>query len=225
VARELRNHDQLLIVRPILPIRLAGRHAVIPLALVATACTPARDASREPAAADLQSVAVEEVRAGACPFECCTYGTWTPMQPVVIYAIEGDTASAADTIPTGEAFTSRTGNVHLTDIPTVVLSDTISGYDSTGTVITLQAGDTVRVLDYVGEGNWWVRSGGRVVQLPRFWHTPDRPADRGFPDIAEAATEPTSSWWVAVTRPDVRTGWLLVRKEYRFGGWDRCGGP
>jgi len=59
------------------------------------------------------------------------------MQPVVIYAAEGDTASAADTIPAGEAFTARTGNVHLTDIPTVVLSDTISGYDTTGTVITL----------------------------------------------------------------------------------------
>ena len=168
-----------------------------------------------------------EVRPGACPFECCTYGTWTPQQPVVLYAVEGDTTSTADTIPAGEGFTARTGNVHLDGIPTVVLTDTLSGYDTfgSGAVITLQAGDTAQVLDYVGEGAWNVRSGGRILQVTRFWHTPDHPADRGFPDIAEARTEPVSSWWVEVTRADGRTGWLLVRKEYRFGGGDRCGGP
>lgn len=166
-----------------------------------------------------------EIRPGACPFECCRYGTWTPDQPVVLYAVAGDTTSTADTIPAGEAFTARTGNVHLDGIPALVLTDSLSGYDPSGTIVTLQAGDTAQVLDYVGEGAWNVRAGGRVLQVTRFWHTPDHPADPGFPDIAEAPTEPVSSWWVDVSRADGRTGWLLVRTAYRFGGWDRCGRP
>lgn len=199
--------------------------AVLLVALTGAGCRP--DAAPETGTAAQGEALVSEVRPGACPFECCTYGTWTPEQPVVIYAAEGDTTVAADTIPAGEAFTARTGNVHLDGIPTVVLTDTLSGYDSfgTGAVVTLQAGDTVQVLDYVGEGAWNVRAGGRVLQVTRFWHTPDRPADPGFPDIAAAPAEPVSSWWVSVERGDGRTGWLLVRQGYRFGGWDRCGRP
>lgn len=196
---------------------------LVALALLGAGCSRG-EAPRADSAAPAGAITAE-VRPGACPFECCTYGTWTPAQPVVLYAVEDDTTSTADTIPAGEAFTARTGNVHLNGIPALVLTDSLSGYDASGTIVTLQAGDTAQVLDYVGEGAWNVRSGGRVLQVTRFWHTPDHPADPGFPDIAEARQEPVSSWWVEVSRADGRTGWLLVRKAYRFGGWDRCGLP
>lgn len=52
-------------------------------------------------------------RLGACPFECCQYGSWTAKNDIAVYANERDTTQLVASIPTGEKFDALTGNVFM----------------------------------------------------------------------------------------------------------------
>jgi hypothetical protein len=102
-----------------------------------------------------------------------------------------------------------------------------------------QAGDTLLVLDYLGEGfsNVWVRGERRQLSLVDVLTTHGPPVA-----AADTATmvelRPTAAvWWAHVTLPPrtprarasadqrPRRGWVLMTPDVEVSGADACGGP
>lgn len=153
------------------------------------------------------------LRRGACPFECCIYRDWKATGEIPVVADERGAAPPVFTIGAGETFRADSGNVHVTSIALVPVADSVGDppYWSFG------PGDTVVVLDYIGEGFYNVWHDGRVVEVPTFWS--DRPITAGDGSIGEHATE----WWVHITMPDGRTGWMRADTAPQITGADACG--
>ena len=155
------------------------------------------------------------VRRGACPFECCTYGDWTARAPYHVYAAERDTGEPLFTIPAGTTFHADSGNVHITGSALVAVADSVRD----GDYWAFGAGDTLLVLDYIGEGHYNVWHDGEVRDVEGFWG-----AER-MPLVAELLGQYEAQWWVHVTLTDGRTGWLRNDPPRQIDGADRCAGP
>lgn len=79
-------------------------------------------------------------------------------------------------------------------------------------------GDTLLLLDYLGEGfyNAWYR--GRMRQVAEYW------SDSSTSE-AKLVVEPRDEWWALVSWRDGATrrrGWIDMR-EVGVGGADACG--
>lgn len=201
-----------------------GELAALALGLVACIGTAGCGRSAEQSQAPRETAprqagpAAEEplvVRPG-CPFEGCQYGQWVPLQVVPVHAAEGDTSQVAFTLEPGEPVTAVEGNIHV--IPgLVVATDSVEVWNQgTSSAERIPPGDTVVVLDYVGEGTYNAEVRGRPYQVSQFWTTP------GSGRVLRAVK---SWWWVRVRAGSGREGWALIRPGDRFKGWDRLGGP
>jgi hypothetical protein len=154
-------------------------------------------------------------RAGACPFECCVYGTWTPTGEVPLRAAPKRSDPVIAIVPPGEAFAADSGFVRLVGISVLVIADTVN----TGPK-TFQPGDTVAVLDYVGEGFFNVWDGTKVWQVEDFWGGLQPNPDAGMVGGGRDGRE----WWVHATRKTGENGWLDADSVPRLKGADACGG-
>jgi hypothetical protein len=188
----------------------------------AAAAPPAPQA--EPAEAAAPGVAGAEVERGICPFECCTYGRWSALAEVPVYAAEADTSRIAFRLSRGEEFTARTGNVHLDPVGLAVARDTLTLTPPGDSLpLHLSPGDTVQVLSPVGEGFFRMRVRGRVVEAEGFWAM-TRPG-RTRP-MGELLRRPGWSWWVEVQNAKGQSGWLAMSElSGKIWGADSCAGP
>jgi len=150
-------------------------------------------------------------RQGACPFECCTYRQWTAEGPIPVVARERATGAAAFTMPAGQQFQADSGNVWVTGLQLVAVVDSVADrpYWAFG------PGDTLVVLDHLGEGHFNVWHDGEVRDVAGFWMF--------GPETARVLGRPRSEWWVHVTLPDGRTGWFEAADSLRIVGADACG--
>lgn len=153
------------------------------------------------------------VRRGACPFECCVYGEWTAESDVPLQAQERGRAAPAGVIPAGQTFRADSGTVHITGLMVVAVEDSVGDPP----YWSFAPGDTLVVLDYVGEGRYNVWHEGRIQVAEGFWGV-------GAP-VGNATTygQWASEWWVHATLPDGRTGWFHSTPPLRFKGADACG--
>ena len=89
--------------------------------------------------------------------------------------------------------------VRLDTLGVVVLD---SGYRDRSYDVRYAPGDTVLVLDYLGEGtfNVWVR--GQLTQAEVFW------AGSAGAGRARVLHPVVSEWWLRVLGPDGRPGWV-----------------
>lgn len=161
------------------------------------------------------------IERGVCPFECCRYGGWTAEDSIVVYTGEGSSDTAFLLLPR-EQLNALTGNVHLLRAGLVVLTQpvTISGEDSFP-ARTLSAGDTAYVLSYRGEGWYDVWVNDTIRNVESFWDDRreyPRPTNRP----AHLVSEPEDIWWVYVTTPNGRTGWIRM-DQANVSGLDACG--
>jgi hypothetical protein len=152
------------------------------------------------------------VRRGACPFECCIYRDWTARAEYDVYAAERGEGAPAFTIPAGTAFRADSGNVHITGVSLVAVADSVSD----GDYWAFGAGDTLVVLDYIGEGHFNVWHDGEVRDVAGFWGAERMPA------VAEQLGTYEAQWWVHLTLPDGRTGWFRNDPPRQIDGADRC---
>lgn len=159
---------------------------------------------------------------GACPFECCTYGTWTTTESTAVYAQSDDTTAAPSFNVTAEtALTASTGHVLLTRLGRAVARDSVALYLNADVAYTASPGDTLLLLDYVGEGAYRTWADGRVLQV-------DASAALAVPGsdgpALETLSEPVRQWWAQVRTPDGRAGWLWMDRTPSVQGADACGG-
>lgn len=150
---------------------------------------------------------------GACPMECCQYGTWTTSAPTRLFARAGDSTAVAATVPAGTRLAASTGHVLLTRLGQAVLREPAMLYRDFEDVVPAAAGDTLVVLYTVGEGAWRVWYRGEVLE-----------ADYGVlaPFGREAFSD--SQWWARVAAPDGTAGWLWMERTPPVTGADGCAG-
>ena len=174
---------------------------------------------------DLAERPVAPVRVeGACPFEGCTYGTWTTTAPTTVYAAALDTTSAAFTVPAGTALEAPGGFVLVTRVGVSVATRPTDLFLTFGETTRLAAGDTVRILDYEGEGSFRVWRGGRIgfsdagvgVGAP-----PGGDPDTPYRQVAA----PRQQWWARVAAPGGRAGWLWMDRTPNLTGDDAFAAP
>ena len=159
---------------------------------------------------------------GACPFEGCTYGTWTTSAETTVYGRGGDSTRVAFTVPAGTQLEASRGLVLLTRLGVSVATRATELFLSFEEAIPVAEGDTVRVLDYEGEGSYRVWYDGQIafsdvgtgIEAP-----PGRDADAAFRRVVAAQQQ----WWARVTAPDGRAGWLWMDRTPPVTGADALG--
>ncbi len=143
-----------------------------------------------------------------------------------MYATEGDTTVVAFAIKDGEAFTAIEGNVHLQRLGLVAVHRSVT--DTVYDTYHFEPGDTLLVLDYVGEGFFTAWLDGRLEVTEAFWwfENPDEhSADADAPIAGPAWTvvaEPDPHWWVRVQTKDDRNGWIYMNEAHVTNA-DACG--
>ena len=209
----------------------AGRaRRVLALALILAACGRRGDAdgdganpSDSAAAADTSGLALLKFaaglpdsllhRAGACPFECCAYGTWTGVGVVALRPEPRRAVPKLDTIPAGEPFTADSGFVRLTGVSVLVIQDTVNVGPT-----TFRPGDTIAVLDYRGEGFFNVWDGRQLWQVEDFWGGLQADPAAGLAGGGKDGRE----WWVHATTRAGKKGWIDADSVAIPDGADRC---
>jgi hypothetical protein len=157
------------------------------------------------------------LRAGACPFECCVYGEWRSDSAIPLLAEPLNDAPAVDTLRPTERFRARTGYVEVLGPSIVVVTDTVP--NDSGRGFAFVPGDTVVVLDYVGESFWNVWHDGSVHEVSAFWG-----AEVGSPKGIYYG-DYRREWWVNAESPRGRSGWFRADLDVQLSGVDACGTP
>jgi hypothetical protein len=147
---------------------------------------------------------------GACPFECCTYREWTAAKETVLRKDFNDSAPVVTTIKQGEKVQGLTGVVITTKPgPVKILKTQKLRREKDEKEVTLQPGDVIYNLHYVGAGfdKFWFRgellvdqTNIRKIEKNEWWEITDLP---------------TWVWWAKVKRSNGDVGWTKELKNFR----------
>lgn len=180
--------------------------------------------------------AVPYVLENVCPFECCTYGTWTARERIPVYERPADGDGEMDAhLEKGQSFEATRGqvitreagrvSVHKPDTLIKMYDDSAGEYRSweDRLVTPVPPGDTIFVLSPLGEGIWTVWYEGETYRENGMsWRFGRRPETRSRDEVrATFEKKPTTEWWVRVRTDEIGTGWVL-REGVRVEGADAC---
>jgi hypothetical protein len=208
---------------------------IVMLAAMLTACAgpePGTDQARVdsvamspgPVPSDPDSAAVARYRGlvpdsvlerrNACPFECCVYGSWVADTTIPMYSAPRSQGRPAFTLARGDSMKTEYGAVYVTSIGLIVVEDSLVLGPDDGT--KLLPGDTLVLLDPIGEGYWTAWRRGEIIeQVPPFFESWWRPRQQG-----RMIGRPAREWWVRATSKG-RTGWFTP-DIFRVRGADSC---
>jgi hypothetical protein len=160
---------------------------------------------------------------GACPFECCGYGEWTTTEETTVYSRAGDSTAVAFTLPAKTKITAETGFVLLHELGAAVVTKPMELWrlDAEATARPIAPGDTVVVLDYIGEGHYGVWFADSIFQFDgsSFFMEGEGKDDA----TVTLLKEPRSDWWVRIVTSDGKSGWLWMERTAQMDGSDYCG--
>ena len=167
-------------------------------------------------------------RWGACPFECCIYRDWVAEGPVVVRQAPRRDAPILTTLPAGARFEADTGFVRITGAQLVVVTQPVEawrhqpGRRDGGRPDTIAPGDTLLVLENLGEGHVMLTHGDDLVSAEQFWATGSWNPYGGAK--AEVLGEHAAEWWARVRTADGTDGWIDADGS-ELGNVDACGMP
>lgn len=220
---------------------IAGKRAaltlLVPALLLAAACGEVpRQEDREAAVPEARPgrdtiLSFPHEHEGVCPFECCTYGTWTAETRIRVQAFRADTAPVRTVLAPGTSFRAVDGEVWVLTPGTAVLRPGALARRDTGGSVPSPEGprpaprDTMVLLNTTGEGIWRVWDGRSIREVgPLLASDPgDAPPD-SVPRRAEGLVlrPPETRWWVRVEAPDGTRGWVEM-EGVGVTGADACG--
>jgi hypothetical protein len=169
----------------------------------------------------------------ACPFECCVYGQWRFVTAADVRADPRRESPVVGRIEAGERVTARRGHVRIDTVGQVLVRRDFVDPDRN---LSYRAGDTILVLDTMGEGysHVWVRGERRELSMVHVLSQYGPAIGRDTAAMIELRPA-TSEWWANVvlpiqaakdrsaTRP--RIGWVQMTADLDVRGADACGGP
>ena len=149
----------------------------------------------------------------ACPFECCTYRTWTANAAVKVLRERRANSSVAVELRPGQSVQAFTGVVVTTRAGEMRAVREGSVGESK---FRVGAGDVIRILRPEGEGFWKIWFNGKT-DTEELLNLHDLPRD----SILRVVSAPEITWWVKVRTNDGRVGWTTAIDQ--FDGKDGCG--
>lgn len=175
-------------------------------------------ASEHQSRRDLPPVPFEDH--GACPFECCTYRTWTVKTDTDLRVERSDTAPVEVRVRKGDRVDGITGVVITMTLGTARVLRPIT---KVADRLRLNTGETVYVLNYVGEGAWklWVKGKLYVAENARGPDDCYGPEHDTVLCPVQIVHEPATVWWAKVRGRAGKEGW--TRQLGHFGDIDACG--
>lgn len=211
------------------------KRLIVMATAIVTACAPPEPGtdqipvdsaatSQPPAPAHPDSAAIQRfrgllpdsvlARANACPFECCVYGTWVAAVEIPMFVEPRRAGSPAFTVSAGDSLRADSGVVFITSIALVAVTDTV--FSGPAKRVWMVPGDTLVLLDPIGEGFWTAWRRGEILrEVPPFFESWSRESGAGRL-IGKLARE----WWVRATARG-RTGWFTPDR-FRVTGADAC---
>jgi hypothetical protein len=153
-------------------------------------------------------------RRNACPFECCVYGAWVADTVIPVHAAPRADGMPIFNIPKGDTMKAELGVVYVTSIALVVVDDSVqNGPDGAPGLVP---GDTLVLLDPIGEGYWTAWRRGEIIkEVPPFFESWWRPKQQG-----RLIGHPAREWWVRANFKG-RTGWFAADR-FPVRGADAC---
>ncbi len=153
---------------------------------------------------------------GSCPFECCTYRSWSVVGPYTLLKAPARNSQVIGRYTRKKRILALTGVVITVKAGKInILKPMTLGGDNG---IQLVPGEIVYSLHYQGEGfsTFWV-NGNKVdgEEIDPRLVANDKQTD--YRVIFEAMDE----WWAKIKAPDGKIGWVLVGEQ--FGDMDACG--
>ena len=147
------------------------------------------------------------------PFECFIYRDWIATEPIAVLASGELSADTLRVVLAGDTLHATTGYLELTGLARVVVMRETQGF---------LPGDTLLLVEPLGEGFWNVWHDGVVRDPTGFWTdsawTPASRAD-GY-----TIGQYSSDWWIQVTEPNGPTGWVWGETARFTGAGTDCRG-
>lgn len=153
---------------------------------------------------------------GACPFECCKYGTWTALKDIPVYSARDAGKRPVATLHNGEKVAVTTGVVITLKAGEVELLEEKTLGEGHAPRLTIPKGDRIYPLHYQGEGYelFWYRG---TASSSFIGATKPGTLYDGF----RVVSAPVDEWWVRVSTRDGRKGWVRMRGGL-FGDNEGC---
>lgn len=144
---------------------------------------------------------------GACPFECCTYREWGVVNDAQLYLYKSVESEKIVIANSGSTVQALTGDVHVIPLKLFMTSDYGIHH----------AGDTIWLLNYLGEGNYRAWKNGDYIsfELPFSPYGGKRLLTWG-----EIDGEYNMTWWVKIRTQDGLVGW--THQVENFSNQDSC---
>ena len=153
----------------------------------------------------------EYVAKGACPFECCTFGSWVAREETELFDQPGGSKRVAR-IAKGSEVRALTGEVHVAPTPVGVAWDHAS----------FKKDEIFFLLNYLGEDQYdvWHQGSIDVLDVSFIQECALHPSESCWADYLEPEPKDRSVWWVEIELPDGTKGW--TKQTDHFDGKDTC---
>ena len=153
---------------------------------------------------------------GACPFECCTYRTWSVKTNTTLYSEPDRQSKPVGVVKAHEAGQGITGEVHSTPVKFIVKMPHES----------YKPGDFLWVYSYQGEGSFLVLKNGELASEELPFSPYDEKSGTHCQENDEYCwgvleEKMSNPWWVKVKSTNGLEGWS--DEPEHFGNKDACG--
>lgn len=152
---------------------------------------------------------------GSCPFECCTYRTWSVEAETTLYAQPDLESKQIGVLKAHETVEGVTGEVHSIPVRFIVHR----AYQD------YKPGDIVWVYSYEGEGYFQILRNGKLVSeelgfSPYGGSSGNRCQDDEQYCWGTLEKEMSNTWWVKIKSKNGLEGWS--NRANNFGNTDAC---
>ena len=180
--------------------------------------------------ADLRNPIRHLTRSDVCPFECCTYGEWNVVEGFTAFAEKNTASTHVFAAEPRNTVRGISGDVHVIKPGVVLIKHELPEWDwefKENPVPPVQPGDTLLVLDGLGEGLYNVFHRDTVFTVMSNWRSRENLAEledwivEQTGGILESYTE--AVWWALVENTSGRRGWVDMGGSIRVRGIDGYG--
>lgn len=174
---------------------------------VAASCTTPE--SSDPSLLRPAGIEFPHMVSPACPGEGCSYGEWMACDSVRVYGATDPSAGVIEWLTTDEPFVVETGTV-IVRRPGAILVKRRTPQHTVGEAgYYFEPGDTVFVLNYLGEGFFDVSHRGQTLEAEVFWPWDSWHPAEDHEYTGEVLQDVQTEFWVSANTDDV-TGWVWV---------------
>ena len=149
----------------------------------------------------------------ACPGEGCTFGRWLACDSIPLYRAPGEAGASGGYLSPDQSFEVTSGAV-VVDVPgVIVVTRPVRQRMISSDSILFAPGDTLYVLDYVGEGFFHAWHADSVLEIEVFWPWEPFYAGPEYEYGGEVVQERSASFWVETPQSPSAPSWVWVDRS------------